>query len=113
MSDSELPLPGWDELPLGTLEHRIRSLDAAGLRTLRTHEEGHAARPVVLRVLQERLDQLASGAEPSPGGDAPPSDSPSEGRSGSPVTSATAAPPRHGPPHGSPHQQGQGDRMGP
>lgn len=113
MSDEELPVPGWDEQSSGTLEHRIRSVDAAGLRTLYDHEEAHAARPAVLRMLDERLSQLAAGAEPSAGGEAPPSDSPEHQRSGSPVTPSTAAPPQHEPPHGTPDQPGQGHRMGP
>lgn len=113
MTDSELPVPDWDEQPLGAVEHRIRSLDADALRSLRAHEEGHAARPAVLRLLDERSAQLAAGAEPTPGGESAPSDSPDSGRSGSPVSPATEAPPQHSPPHGSPHQPGQGDRMGP
>ncbi|WP_279629556.1 hypothetical protein [Amycolatopsis kentuckyensis] len=32
MPDQDLPLPDHDQLPLGELRHRIRSLDEAGLR---------------------------------------------------------------------------------
>ncbi|MCK1797441.1 hypothetical protein MTQ01_15700 [Streptomyces sp. XM4193] len=114
MNDSErMPLGAWDQQPLGSMEHRIRSMDAKQLRTLQDHERTHAARPAVLRLLEERQSQLAHGAKPSPGGEGPPSDSPERRRAGSPVTPSTQAPPRHAPPHGTPDQPGRGDRMGP
>lgn len=113
MSSEELPLPDWDQQPPGALEHRIRSLDSAQLRTLLRHERAHADRPVVKHMLDARLAQLSQGAEPTPGGEPPHSDSAAATRTGSPVSPATATEPRHAPPHGSPHQPGQGDRMGP
>lgn len=113
MNTEELPIPDWDQQSAGAVEHRIRSLDATQLRTLLQHERGHADRPVVKHMLNSRLAQLDRGAEPTPGGEPPHSDSAGNTRSGSPVTPATAAEPQHEPPHGSPHQPGQGDRMGP
>jgi hypothetical protein len=64
----ELPLANYDQLPVGTVEHRIRSLDAEELETLLAYEHEHADRAPVIRVLDERLAQVRSGSEPSPGG---------------------------------------------
>jgi hypothetical protein len=68
MTQDDLPLPNYDQLPLGSLQHRIRSLDDAQLRKLIEHERAHGHRAPVLQVLTARLDQLEHGAEPS-GGD--------------------------------------------
>ena len=66
---SELPVPDYDHLPLGSLEHRVRTLDADSLATLLDHERAHGDRAPVVHVLSARLDALRSGrAEPS-GGD--------------------------------------------
>lgn len=65
---TELPIPGYDQLPLGDLRHRIRSLDEQDLRKLREHEQKHGDRAAVLQAVDARLDELAAGAEPS-GGD--------------------------------------------
>ncbi|KOV90011.1 hypothetical protein [Nocardia sp. NRRL S-836] len=64
----QLPIPGYDQLTLGDLLHRIRSLDEQELRQVREHEEAHGHRTPVLEIIDERLRQLAEGAEPS-GGD--------------------------------------------
>jgi hypothetical protein len=95
----ELPLPDYDQLNLGNLRHRIRSLDEDSLRTVLNHECAHAARVPVLEILEARLRELEAGAEPSPGD---PSRAPRvEGTpGGSPVQQSTAAegttPLRHG-----------------
>jgi hypothetical protein len=67
-SRSDLPIPDYDHLPEGSLTHRIRTLDADGLRVVLAYERAHAARLHVLQVLEHRLDQVEAGAEPS-GGD--------------------------------------------
>ncbi|MGW4057669.1 hypothetical protein ACWEGE_05295 [Amycolatopsis sp. NPDC004747] len=96
---TELPLPDYDQTPLGALRHRIRSLDEGQLRTLVEHEDRHGQRVPVLQVLRARLDELEHGAEPAPGDPAaaPPS---SDTAAGSPVGEATSAdgttPLRHG-----------------
>ncbi|KAA0095437.1 hypothetical protein CIW49_23610 [Mycolicibacterium sp. P1-18] len=95
----ELPLADYDQLTLGDLQHRIRSLSEDSLRTVLNHECGHAARVPVLEILEARLRELEAGAEPS-GGD--PSRAPRvQGTpGGSQVSQATAAdsgtPLRHG-----------------
>jgi len=63
----ELPLPDYDHLPLGSLTHRIRSLDATGLSQVLDYERAHGDRLPVVQVLQARLQELQSGAEPSAG----------------------------------------------
>ncbi|MEU2603336.1 hypothetical protein [Streptomyces albus] len=96
-----LPLPDYDQLPAGSVEHRIRSLESNEVRQLLEHERGHADRPQVKEVLTARLEQLASGAQPS-GGDARAEgpDVPTGTRGGSSVSPASAAEPdeplRHG-----------------
>jgi hypothetical protein len=95
----ELPLADYDQLSLGDLQHRIRSLDEQSLRAVLNHECGHAARVPVLEILEARLRELEAGAEPSAGD---PSRAPRvQGTpGGSPVQQATAAeantPLRHG-----------------
>lgn len=70
---SELPIPDYDQLPEGSLVHRVRTLDEGGLDTVLEYERGHANRPAVLAALTHRRDSLASGeAEPSGGDPAAP-----------------------------------------
>jgi hypothetical protein len=91
MSDPELPLRDFDQLPIGELQHRIRSLDESQVRALVEHEHAHGGRVPVLQFLESRLDQLRQGAEPAPGDpQAAPSVSGTPG--GSPVSESTAAP---------------------
>lgn len=99
---SDLPLPDYDALSTGDIEHRIRSLPADSLERLVDYEREHADRTPVLELLRARLDQLAAGGELSPGGESPPP--PDAHRRGSPVTGATAGQPVHPPPHGTPWQ---------
>jgi hypothetical protein len=67
-SRSDLPIPDYDHLPEGSLTHRIRTLDADGVRVVLGYERAHAARLHVVQVLEHRLEQLEAGAQPS-GGD--------------------------------------------
>jgi hypothetical protein len=64
----DFPLPDYDQMSLGDLRSRIRSLDAEQLNAVMTHEAGHAARVPVLEILEARSRELEAGAEPS-GGD--------------------------------------------
>jgi hypothetical protein len=66
-SRTELPLPDYDHLPAGSLAHRIRALDADGLATLLSYERHHGNRVPVISVLEARLSELDSGAEPTAG----------------------------------------------
>ena len=67
MTDHELPVADYDQLTLGDLQHRLRALDEDQLNAVLTYEAGHAARVPVLQILEARLRELQSGAEPSPG----------------------------------------------
>ncbi|MGW0521693.1 hypothetical protein [Crossiella sp. NPDC003009] len=101
---AELPLPDYDHLPQGSLNHRIRALDRPQLATLREYETAHANRPAVLAVFDARLAELDAGARPS-GGDQrrqPEQAPPPSG--GSPVGSGTGAEPS-APPHQGVHEQ--------
>jgi hypothetical protein len=99
MADEELPIPDFDQISLGDLRHRIRSLDEDALTAVMTHEAGHAARVPVLEVLESRLRELQDGAKPSSGN---PANAPGVqgAKGGSPVGESTAAqantPLRHG-----------------
>lgn len=106
----DLPLPDYDQLSLGELEHRICSLNPGELEQLARHERTHAARVPVMELLSSRRSQLDAGSTPSSGspGGAPPRPGEAEAaRRGSPVSPATASPPVHPPPHGSPDQPAQ------
>jgi hypothetical protein len=95
----DLPLPDYDQLALGDLQHRVRSLDEDQLAALIDHERAHGDRVGVLEILRTRLEQLHSGAQPSPG---EPSRTPevTGTKGGSTVAQSTAAEPntplRHG-----------------
>lgn len=95
----DLPLPDYDQLSLGDLRHRVRSLTEDQLTTLVEHEQAHGNRAAVLQQLHTRLDQLRGGASPSEGN--PQNTPPVTGaQHGSPVQESTAAEPntplRHG-----------------
>lgn len=98
-----LPVPDYDHLPVGSFGHRIRSLAAEDLELLRRYEQAHANRPLVLRILDQRLLGLAEGDHPS-GGDAAaapaePTGAPDTAGAVSPQTAGPALnPPSHGVP---------------
>jgi len=62
-----LPLPDYDHLPMGSLTHRIRSLDAAQLETLLTYEREHGDRVPVVQIIEARLAAVRDGAPLSSG----------------------------------------------
>jgi hypothetical protein len=99
----ELPLPDYDHLPLGGLTSRIRTLDAAGVRTVLEYERAHGDRLPVVTVLEQRLTSLREGAEPS-GGD-PAAATPEvehAPQAGSKVEPKTQGPPQNSPTGGDP-----------
>lgn len=103
---AELPVPDYDHLPVATLQHRIRTLDADALATLTAYEEAHGARLPVLTVLRERARQLADGAEPS-GGD-PAGVQPEHAPAAEPAhTAVTPGPPVNPPSQGVPTNPAQ------
>lgn len=85
MSKQQLPLADYDELPEGTLRHRIRSLNEDEMRVLLEHERNHANRVPVLELLDERLEELQQGATPTGGAEETPFDVPGQKSKGSTV----------------------------
>jgi hypothetical protein len=54
------PVPGWDELTLGSIRARLRRLSEEDLVVLHDYEERHAARDDVLSMLSNRLTKVRS-----------------------------------------------------
>ncbi len=95
----ELPLPDFDQLSVGDITHRIRSLQLDQVGQLLEHERSTAGRVQVQEILAARIDQLEAGAEPSAGdpAKAPPVQGADAGSSVGPDTAAEATTPlRHG-----------------
>ena len=57
---AEAPVPGWDELTLGSIRARLRRLSEDDLVALHDWEEGHHARADVLSMLANRLAKVRS-----------------------------------------------------
>ncbi|MGC7100842.1 hypothetical protein ACPZ19_39740, partial [Amycolatopsis lurida] len=66
MTSERPPIADYDQLPIGSVQHRIRSLEAPALRALVEYEQSHGDRRPVLEILHARLDQLAAGAGQTP-----------------------------------------------
>jgi hypothetical protein len=109
----QLPLPDYDQLPVGGLTHRIRSLTAGQVKQLLDYERGHADRAPVIQILTTRLAQLDAGQEPSSGGHDLRSERVTPPDAGSPVSPATAGPPIQPPESGELRQpsRGKGNRL--
>ena len=104
---TDLPLPDYDHLPLGTLETRLHALDEPGVAALLVHERAHGDRLPVVQLLEARLGRLRGGAEPSGG---LPASEPSAGGApagGSPVGPATTGPAINPPSQGDPTNPAQ------
>ncbi len=59
------PVPGWDELTLGSIRARLRRLSEDDLVALHDYEERHAARADVLSMLHNRLTKVRSADQAS------------------------------------------------
>jgi len=53
-----LPVTGWDQLTVGSIRARLGRLGLDQLRTLRAYEQQHAARPVVVTMLDNRIAKV-------------------------------------------------------
>ena len=111
MNDSqkhdELPLPDYDHIPLGNLASHIEALDERSLIQLLSYEHEHGNRLPVTQILENRLEALRNGAEPT---GSVPERMPevSEGQpGGSPVSPATSGPPINPPSQGVPTNPAQ------
>ena len=99
----ELPVPDYDQLPLGSLQARIRSLGAEGVQALLSYEQSHGDRLPVVQVLRRRLEDLEAGAEPTDGD--PTARTPETAQApqgGSRVHPETQGPPQNAPTGGDP-----------
>lgn len=104
----DLPMPDFDHLPVATLQHRIRSLDLAGLEQVAEYERQHGHRAPVLTIVEARLAELRHGAEPSPGspaGATPETAPPPSGDTG--ISPQTAGPKQNPPSQGVPSNPAQ------
>ena len=108
MTRRDLPLPDYDELPFGSLQHRVRALSEDELRTLLEHEREHADRVPVVELLSNRLEDLARGAQPSGGAQDEVPEAREHSRHGSPVGPSGPAPPTRRPAHGTIGETGKG-----
>ncbi len=107
-SHDDLPLPDYDHLPKGSLPSRIKSLDRAGVEQLLRYERAHANRLPVVLILEQRVQTLSEGAEPTSGSvtaDRP--EAPLTPAGASEVSPATAGPALNPPSHGVPTNPAQ------
>lgn len=107
MQDEEFPLPDYDHLSTGSLQHMIRSLGQPELTRVLDYEQAHNNRPQVVEAMNQRLDELQNGAEPAPGEHRA---EPAEARDtakGSPVTPSGSPEPMHPPRHGNHDRPGK------
>ena len=103
-----LPIPDYDHLPVGSLSHRVRTLDTDGVTALIEYERAHGNRIPVLQVLEARLSALDNGATPSTGApDAPAPELAEPPQGGSAVSPATEGPVINPPSHGVPTNPAQ------
>ena len=103
-----LPLPDYDHLPLRGLTSRVRTLDVGGVEALLAYERAHGNRLPVVVMLENRLEALRSGAEPSGGSPlAVAAERPPGPNTGSPVSPATSGPTINPPSHGDPTNPSQ------
>ena len=63
-TEPSAPVPGWDELTLGSIRARLRRLSPDDLTALQSYEKAHGARPDVLSMLENRLVKVRS-AQPA------------------------------------------------
>ena len=108
MHHDELPLPDYDHLPVGSLESRIRSLDADALQSLLDYERAHGDRLPVVQILETRLEAVRGGAALSDG--SPLAATPElqhAPQSGSAAGPQTEGPPVNPPSHGDPTNPAQ------
>jgi hypothetical protein len=109
MSHHDLPLPDYDQLPLGSIESRVRSLDQAGVEQVLEYERQHADRTQVVMLLEHRLKALRSGdVEPSGGDPSAPAPEVVPGApGGSSASPQTRGPAQNPPSHGVPTNPSQ------
>jgi hypothetical protein len=58
----ELPLPGYDTMPVASIRARLRGLDIDQLQALLVHEHKNAKRPEIISMIERRIAKLENGA---------------------------------------------------
>jgi hypothetical protein len=58
----ELPLPGYDTMPVASIRARLRSLDVDQLQALLVHEHKNAERPEIIAMIERRIEKLENGS---------------------------------------------------
>ena len=99
MTHQQQPLPYYDGMTVGSIESRVRALDADAVAQVLDYEREHAGRPQVRMVLEYRLESLRNGdAEPSGGDPVAPAPEVSSGAAGGSKVSPTTAGLKQNPP---------------
>ncbi len=57
----ELPLTGYDTMPVASIRARLRRLDVDQLQALLVHEHKNAERPEIIAMIERRIEKLESG----------------------------------------------------
>ena len=74
-SRDELPIPDFDNITIGSLRARLRSLSLEQLVTLREWEQAHAHRLPVITLLDNRIAKVSAEQQSAPGAPAYPAES--------------------------------------
>lgn len=109
---SELPLPDYDHMTLGSLRGRMRALSVDQLVAIRTYEKAHADRLPVVTMLDNRIAKLSTDPSAAPSGPVSTSPAPEQlatasGPSGGISPATTTAPKINPPSHGDPTNPAQ------
>jgi len=57
----ELPLPGFDTLPVASIRARLRGMDVDQLHALLVREQKNAKRPEIIAMIERRIHKLENG----------------------------------------------------
>jgi hypothetical protein len=106
MQEQDFPLPDYDQLSTGSLQHMIRSLGQDELTRVLEYEQEHNDRPQVVEMMRQRLDELRRGAQPGPGEHRAEPAEAEDSAKGSPVTPAGAPEAMHPLRHGNHNRPG-------
>lgn len=79
-SRDDLPIPDFDNISLGSLRARLRSLSVEQLLVLREWEQAHAHRLPVITLLDNRIAKLGTPDDASGGTSAYPADAPADAK---------------------------------
>jgi len=74
-SREDLPIPDFDNVSLGSLRGRLRSLSLEQLLVLREWEQAHAHRLPVITLLDNRIAKVSAQEQPANGSTSYPSES--------------------------------------